>query len=112
MAARRYSIYADRSGRLALHCSGFSWLAALFPPVWAVRRGLWLACLGWLTIDLPAKALLLAVLFRLPVIGLTGALGIHLAAMVLEFWTVGRFANPFHHWWLRRHGYVLIAAAS
>ena len=108
MADRRYSIYADRSGRLALHCSGFSWLAALFPLLWAVPRRLWLACLGWLA----AKVLFLAVLFHVPVVGQAAALGIYLAAILLESWAVGRLANPFHRWWLHRHGYVLIAAPS
>jgi hypothetical protein len=110
MADRRYSIYADRSGRLALHCTGFSWIAALFPPLWAVPRRLWLACLGWLVIGLSAKALLLTLLFHLPGLGRGAAIGIYLGAVLIEYWALGRFANPFHGWWLQRHGYVLIAA--
>ena len=122
--ADRYSIYADRSGRLTLHCSGFSWIAALYPPLWAVPRRLWLACLGWLAISLSAKALLLALLFQLPLLGAAGGIyigailierwaasGIYLGAILIERWVLWRFANSFHRWWLQRHGYVLIAAA-
>ena len=110
MADRYYSIYADRSGRLALHRSGFSWIAALYPPLWAVPRRLWLACLGWLAISLSAKALLLVLLFHLPLLG-AGAGGIYLGAVLIERCVLGRFANSFHRWWLQRRGYVLIAAA-
>ena len=109
MVDRYYSIYADRSGRLALHCSGFSWIAALYPPLWALPRRLWLACLGWLAISLSTKALLLALLFHLPLTGADVA-GIYLGAVLIECWVLGRFANSFHRWWLQRHGYVLIAA--
>jgi hypothetical protein len=31
--------------------------------------------------------------------------------MLIEYWALGRFANPFHRWWLERHGHMLIAAA-
>jgi len=109
MADRYYSIYADRSGCLAMHRSGFSWIAALYPPLWAVPRRLWLACLGWLAISLSAKALLLALLFHLALTG-RDIFGIYLGAILIECWVLGRFANSFHRWWLQRHGYVLIAA--
>jgi hypothetical protein len=112
MANRHYSIYADCCGRLALHRSGFSWIAALFPPLWAVPRRLWLACLGWLMINLIARALLLELLApHLPLLGLAGFTGIGFGAFLIQSWVIGRFANPFHHWWLHRHGYVLIATA-
>jgi hypothetical protein len=104
-------LYADCSGRLAMHCSGFSWIAALYPPLWAVPRRLWLACLGWLAISLSGKALLLAVLFHLPLLGAGVGGSIYLGAVLIERWVLGRFANSFHRWWLQRHGYVLIAAA-
>jgi len=103
-------LYADCSGRLAMHCSGFSWIAALYPPLWAVTRRLWLACLGWLAISLSGKALLLAVLFHLPLLGAGVGGSIYLGAVLIERWVLGRFANSFHRWWLQRHGYVLIAA--
>jgi hypothetical protein len=112
MAGRYYSIYTDRRGCLALHRSGFSWTAALFPPLWAVPRRLWLACLGWLVIGLVARALLLEELVpHLPLFGRVGVTGIGFGAHLIESWVVGRFANPFHRWWLQRHGYVLIATA-
>jgi Protein of unknown function (DUF2628) len=110
MGGRYYSIYVDRSGRLALYRSGFSWTAALYPPLWAVPRRLWLACLVWLGINVIFKALLLALLFHLPLAGADVA-GIYLAAVLIECWVIGRFANSFHRRWLQRHGYVRIAAA-
>jgi len=110
MANRRYSIYADRSGHLVLHCTGFSWIAAIFPPMWAVPRRLWLPCLGWLAVSLGAKALLLTLLSYLPILRAAGVVGIYLGVVLVEYWALGRFANPFHRWWLQRNGYFLVAA--
>jgi hypothetical protein len=36
---------------------GFSWLAALLPPVYALLHGLWLLLLGWLALVLAVAAL-------------------------------------------------------
>jgi hypothetical protein len=102
MAYRRYSIYSDRSGHLALHCAGFSWIAALSLPLWAVPRRLWLACLAWLAIGASAKALWLALHFDLPVLGRAGAIGIYIGVVLIEFWPWGKRQTMKR--WRRRPG--------
>ena len=42
-----YSVYARNAGAPEAVADRFSWLAALLPPVYGLRHGLWLVLLGW-----------------------------------------------------------------
>lgn len=42
-----YSVYARNAGAPETVADRFSWLAALLPPVYGLRNGLWLVLLSW-----------------------------------------------------------------
>lgn len=96
----RLRLYAHPDGRIALHESGFSWLAAFMPPIWALQRGL------------RAMAAVVGVIGTLP--GLLGLLdwlpwfGSLVLALALPL-CYGWMAAPLHAWWLHRGGWVLTA---
>ena len=96
----RLRLYTHPDGRTAVHETGFSWLGALLPPVWALQRGLrLLAAVVILIGSLPG---LLGLADWLP---WYASLALTLALPL----AYGALAAPFHAWWLRRGGWVLTA---
>lgn len=86
-----YAIYDPQPGRPDLPAAipeNFSWLAALLPPVFLLRHGLWLECLAW-----AIKLVVLVLLSR--VIGGDAAFALYL---LVALW-LGLAASG-----LRRHG--------
>lgn len=107
MARRNLSLFIDAGGRSALHRSGFSWLAFVGLPLWALHRRLWwlvplsLVGLAWV------HGAVNTLLELLPSTDGQGALaGLWLLG---ESWFVGRHANRLHLWLLQRRGFVLTA---
>lgn len=100
------TLYINARGRMRLHWSGFSWLAFVSLPLWALRRRLWLTCLvlllTWLLHSFADFAL-----SRLPEGDLQGWLG--LGWLFAESWCAGRYANRWHGLVLERRGYVATA---
>lgn len=107
MARRNLSLFINGHGRSVLHRSGFSWLAFVGLPLWAVHRRLWW-CLP-LTLLLPALmyGLVDTLLNRLPSPNAQGLLAI--GWLVAQSWFMGRWANRWHLHWLRWRGYQLTA---
>ena len=92
-----YAILDPRSGRTAPPAAipeRFSWLAALLPPLFLLRHGLWLELLGFV---LAAGALVLGA--RL--IGGDAALALYLLGAL---W-LGLAAPDLRRWALRRRGW-------
>jgi hypothetical protein len=107
MARRNLSLFIDARGRTVLHRSGFSWLAFVALPLWALHRRLWwlvpLSLVGLAWVHGAANWLM----ERFPSQDVQGAL----AALWLlgESWFMGRHANRLHLAWLRWRGYALTA---
>ena len=104
------SIFANDQGRTALHRSGWSWLATLSLPLWALRRNLW-RTLAALLIALPL--LLVALDLAIRTISGEQTQG-WLALAWIVGWSIacGALANRWHLHCLHRAGYQLIATEA
>jgi hypothetical protein len=91
----RLRLYVDARGRLTMNEAGFSWLAAISPPLWALQRRLY--ALAVVAIGLSAAIS----------VGLGG--GAQSIAFVLQFVAFGALANPLHRAYLERRGWRLTA---
>lgn len=107
MARRNLSLYIDGRGHSVLLRSGFSWLAFLALPLWALHRRLWWVALlaagltygFWWAVNAAAGWLGGDTAPGLAVIG----------TWALESCLLGRYANRAHQAWLTRRGYVMTA---
>ena len=95
----RLSLYVSKSGRSVLHYSGFSFLAGIFPVVWALHRRLY---------GIAALALVYAIALG----ALMGSWSPGLQALVIigQLVFFGLFANRLHAFLLVRRGWVLTAS--
>jgi hypothetical protein len=92
---RRLRLYVDDRGRLAMNDAGFSWLAAISLPLWALQRQLYV---------LAVIALLVGAAVN---VGLDG--GAQAIAFVLQFVAFGALANRLHRAYLERNGWRVTA---
>jgi hypothetical protein len=107
MARRNLSLFIDARGRSVLHRSGFSWLAFIALPLWALHRRWW-----WLLVlSLP---LLLALhsganmlMDGLAPASVQGEVAV--TWLLAESCFMGFVANRAHGAWLRWRGYQLTA---
>jgi len=107
MASKNLSIYIDGRGRSALHRSGFSWLAFLALPLWALHRRLWLVCLLSLPLTWALHGVANAAIELTHNEDAQGLLA--LAWLLGESVFMGWQANRFHEWLLGRRGFVMTA---
>lgn len=107
MASKNLSIYIDHRGRSALHRSGFSWLAFLALPLWALHRRLWLVCLLSLPLTWALHGVANAAIELTHDEDAQGLLA--LAWLLGESAFMGWQANRFHEWLLGRRGFVMTA---
>jgi hypothetical protein len=91
----RLRLYTDDRGRLAMNHAGFSWLAALSLPVWALQHRLY--------------ALALAGYVLSNVINLALGTTAQAIAFTLQFFAFGVSANRLHRWHLERRGWRITA---
>lgn len=103
----KLSLYIDARGRSVVHRTGFSWLAAIGLPLWALHRRLWWVLLASLPLTLAAHLLANALIGLVP--GPTASSWSALAWMVGWSWAMGRWANRGHRHLLERAGYVMTA---
>ena len=103
----RLSLYINARGESVLHRTGFSWLAAVAWPLWALHRRLW-----WvLLLSLPLTAALHTVVNGLiELVPGDTAQGL-LALLWLVGWSLaaGRWANALHRRLLEKGGYRMTA---
>ena len=102
------SLFMNPAGKVVVHRTGLSWLAALALPLWALHRRLHLAFVALLPLTLMlhnavGDAILWATQDELPVALL--ALGWLVGWSVLA----GRYANAVHRRWLQHRGYAMTA---
>ena len=91
---KRLRLYVDDRGRLAMNEAGFSWLAAISPPLWALQRHLYVLAVVALAIG--------------------GAVNVWLGsgAQAIAFLVqvaFGALANRLHRAYLERSGWRLTA---
>ena len=91
----RLRLYVDARGRLAMNDAGFSWLAAISLPLWALQRRIYV---------LAVVALALSAAINL---GLDS--GAQSVAFVVQFVAFGALANRLHRAHLERSGWQLTA---
>lgn len=96
----RLSLYTDDRGTCAMHESGFSWLAAISPPLWALRRRLY---------GLAAASLLLTLAVGVAATQWQWPTGIQTLLYGLMFGLDGALANRLHRWLLERGGWTVTA---
>lgn len=96
----RMRLYTHPDGRTAVHERGFSWLAAVALPVWALQRRLPL-----LAVATFAAGLLPGMLGLLLELSPGWSMGLSAAYLL----ACGMAAAPLQAWWLRRRGWVLTA---
>lgn len=96
----RLQLFAHPDGRTVLHEHGFSWLAMLALPVWALQRGLRaLAALAMVGLLLPGPLLLMLGVPELAT----------LACAWLLMLSYGFLAPRLHAAWMRRSGWMVLA---
>jgi hypothetical protein len=93
---KRVRLYVDEHGRLAMSHAGFSWLAAISLPFWALQRRLYALALA---------AFLLSGAINLWFVGAS----MQALAFVLQSLAFGAFANRPHRWHLERGGWRVTA---
>lgn len=81
-----------RRGRLVLVPEGFSWLAALLPPLWFLMHRLWLVLLLWLALAVLAVVLLPPAVT--PYVLIAAQILIGLQAQDLRRWSLARRGLP------------------
>lgn len=104
----KLSLFMNPAGRVVVHRTGFSWLAAMALPLWALHRRLYLAFIVLLPLTLLLHDGVGRLILRLTedeALVTLQALGWLLAWSVLA----GRWANRAHRWWLERRGYAMTA---
>ncbi len=103
----RLSIYIGPSGESVLHRTGFSWLALLAWPLWALHRQAWWVLLVSVPLTTAAHAIANQAIGWVPGEAAQGAL----ALVWLIGWSVvaGRWANALHRRLLERAGYRMTA---
>ena len=99
------SIYMNSAGKVALHYTGFSWLAALSLPLWALHRHLYTTAMILVPLTLIINSLVLWFIDLLPNEIFAAILG--LTFLCMEAFVAGRYANHWHRVVLRRRGYIM-----
>ena len=91
----RQRIYVNERGDCVVHDTGFSWFAALFSPVWALQRRLYLVSLALVVTGIATSYYA----------DTTTQLVVALAQVAL----FGSLANRAHRWLLERRGWRVTA---
>ena len=92
---RRLRLYVDDRGRLAMNEAGFSWLAAISLPLWALQRRLYVLAVVALVVGAAVN------------VGLDS--GAQAIAFVLQFVAFGALANRLHRAYLEHSGWRVTA---
>jgi hypothetical protein len=93
----------DRAEALVFVKDGFSWLAALFTPLWLIAHRLWWPLLGYIAISGAFQLVQLTVAFDQRWLGL--------AAFALNV-LIGFEADTLRRWGLQRRGWQTVGTVS
>ena len=104
----RLAIYMNEAGDSVVHHVGFSWLAALAVPVWALQRRLYKSAAATAAISLLAEETVVPWTEQIP--GTVLRTGVQLGYL-LSWWLLFGFgANVFHRIVLEHSGYFMTSA--
>ena len=100
----KLAIYMNEAGKSALHRTGFSWMAAIVPPIWALQYRLYKTCLATIVINI----LLSQMIALLP----SGApqTGAQICWCLFQVLGAGFGANSYHRVVLEHSGYFMTSA--
>jgi hypothetical protein len=95
----KLAIYMNDSGDSVLHRTGFSWVAPIFPYIWALQHRLYKTCAATFVIVtfLPATYVLMP-------------MGVPIGLFLVLALTAGFGANLYHRVVLERSGYFMTSA--
>ena len=100
-------IYMHSSGDCVLHRGGFSWIAAVALPVWALTRRLYRTAAMTFLLVLIVNMVMPRLFALVPGAALRGFLAV---AYLFAYWLVpGLTANRWHRRVLERRGYFVMA---
>jgi hypothetical protein len=100
----KLAIYMNEAGDSVLHRTGFSWLAATLPPLWALQLRLYKTFVATLVIDIPLNLIIV----RMP--DLTSRASVLVSALLFQMLIVGFGANHYYRLMLERSGYFMTSA--
>ena len=101
------SLYINPRGASVLHRTGFSWLAAVAWPLWALHRRLWWVLLASLPLTAALHSVVNQAIGLVPGDTAQGVLA--LAWLIGWSFVAGRWANLLHRRLLERGGYRMTA---
>jgi hypothetical protein len=100
----KLAIYMNEAGKSVVHHTGFSWVAAIFPYIWAFQHRLYKTCVATFAINA-----LLAVMFTLVPDGAPRA-GATIGCWVLQLIGAGFGASLYYRVMLEHSGYFMTSA--
>lgn len=104
----RLAIYMNEAGQSVVHRAGFSWLAAVAVPVWALQHRLYKTAVLTFAMNLLAEATVVKWIELIP--GQVLRTSVQLAYYPLLWVLFGFGASAFHRMTLERAGYFMTSA--
>jgi len=98
------AIYMNEAGDSVLHRTGFSWMAAIFPPIWALQHRLYKTFVAAIVVG--------AVVTHVSALMPNGApwVGLQIGWILFQLLGAGFGANLYHRAVLERSGYFMTSA--
>jgi hypothetical protein len=100
----KLAIYMNEAGDSLLHRTGFSWVAAIFPPIWALQHRPYKTCFATFAVGIFVSHASTLMPNGAPWIGLK------IAWILFQVFGAGFGANPYHRIVLKRSGYFMTSA--
>ena len=104
----RLAIYMNEAGDSVVHHAGFSWLAAVVVPVWALQRRLYKTAIVTFAINRFAETTVVPWMALIP--GEVLRTGVQVGYVIVWWLLCGFGANVFHRIVLERAGYFMTSA--
>ena len=100
----KMAIYMNEAGESVMHRTGFSWMAAIFPPIWAFQHRLYKTCVAAIVVG----AFVTHASALMPNGGPWD--GLRIGWLLFQVLSAGFGANLYHRVVLERSGYFMTSA--
>ena len=100
----KLAIYMNEAGQSALHRTGFSWMAAIVPPIWALQHHLYKTCVATFVISTLVNPTIALVPDGPP------RTAVQIGWALFQLLGAGFGANLYHRIVLERSGYFMTSA--